>query len=333
VISRIKTIDAHVGGQPLRLVVDGLPPLAGTTLARKRDWLRKRADRFRRGVLLAPRGHADLRGAVLTEPESPGAHAGVIFMDADGYGAMSGHGIIGVTTIALESGLLHTGTGAIDFDTPAGTIHARALTEPRGSSTRVGSVAFTNVPAFVHTAAHPARLGTREVKVDIAFGGLFYAIVDVEAIGVPLTRTRLPDLSRLAIDICRAIDTSGRVIHPANPSLTGVAGVIFTGPPDDPEADLRNVTVTAGGRVNRSPGGTGTAAVMAVLDAMDMLPGDRPFVHEGLLGSLFRGRPVRRTIVGDTPAIITEIEGTAWVTGEHTFFLDDEDPFQEGCVF
>jgi proline racemase len=330
VISRIKTIDAHVGGQPLRLVVDGLPRLAGTTLARKRDWLRKRADRFRRGVLLAPRGHVDLRGAVLTEPESPGSHAGVIFMDADGYGAMSGHGIIGVTTIALERGLLHAGAAVIAFDTPAGTVHARALIEPRGSATRVGSVAFTNIPAFVHAAAQPVRLGSRELRVDIAFGGLFYAIVDVEAIGVPLTPARLPDLSRLAVDICRALDLSGPVVHPADPVLHGVAGVIFTGPPQDPEADLRNVTVTAGGRVNHSPGGTSTAAVMAVLDAMDMLPGDRPFVHEGLIGSLFRGRPVRRTIVGDNPAIITEIEGTAWITGEHTFFLDEEDPFREG---
>lgn len=251
-------------------------------------------------------------------------------MDADGYSAMSGHGIIGVTTIALERGLLHAGGGVITFDTPAGTVQARALVEERGGSTRVGSVAFTNVPGFVHAAAHPVRLGTRELKVDIAFGGVFHAIVDTEAVGVPLSVARLPDLSRLAVEICRAVNTAGQVTHPTDPLLTGVGGVIFTGPPQDPEADLRNVSVTAGGRVNRSPGGTSTAAVMAVLDAMGMLPEDRPFVHEGLVGSLFRGRAARRTLVGDTPAIVAEIEGTAWTTGEHTFYLDEDDPFREG---
>ena len=153
-----------------------------------------------------------------------------------------------------------------------------------------------------------------------------------EATGVPLTAARLPDLSRLAVEICASINTAGRIVHPAEPSISGVAGVIFTGPPQDPEADLRNVSVTAGGRVHRSPGGSSTSAVMAVLEAMGMLPEDRPFVHEGLLGTLFRGRPLRRTIVGDNPAIVTEIEGTAWITGEHTFLFDEEDLFREGCT-
>jgi proline racemase len=355
----VKTIDAHVAGQPLRLVVDGLPRLGGQTLAQKRDWMRRRGDRFRRGILLEPRGHADLRGALLTEPISPGAHAGVMFMDADGYPPMSGHGIIGVATIALERRLLMTrvngppeggphdreggphdreggphdregGPHRVVFDTLAGTVQARALIEPRGDSPRVGSVAFTNVPAFVHSAAHPVRLAGRELKVDIAFGGIFYAIVDTEAVGIPLAMAKLPELGRLAAGICRAVNADLRVAHPADASLTGVGGAIFTGPPQDPEADLRNVTVTAGGRVNRSPGGTSTSAVMAVLDAMGMLPEDRPFVHEGLLGTLFRGRGVRRTIVGDNPAIVTEIEGAAWITGEHTLFMDEDDPFREG---
>jgi proline racemase len=254
----------------------------------------------------------------------------VIFLDADGFPPLSIHGIIATATIAIERGLIHATGEGLDLDTAAGTVRARPLVEERGGSPRVSSVAVTNVPAFVQAAGQPLTLRGRQLRVDIAFGGLFHAIVDTEAIGVPLTAARLPDLSRLAIEICGAVNAPSRLTHPVESSITGVAGVVFTGPPQDPEADLRNISVTAAGRVNRSPGGTSTSAVMAVLDAMGMLPEDRPFVHEGLVGTLFRGRALRRTIVGDNPAIVTEIEGSAWVTGEHTFYLDDDDPFRDG---
>ena len=329
-ISLVSTIDAHAGGQAFRLIVDGVPRPSGASLAQRRDWLRRRADHVRRGVLLEPRGHAGLRGGLLTEPVSPGSHAGLLFADADGYPPLSLGGVIATVTIALERGLVHGSGHDLQLDTAAGIVRARALVEERGGMPRVGSVAVTNVPAFVQAAAQPVKLRARDLRVDIAFGGRFHAIVDTEATGVPLTIAALPELSRLAVDLCASANAALRVAHPAEPALAGIAGVIFTGPPQDPEADLRNVSVTAGGRVNRSPGGTSTSAVMAVLDAMGMLPEDRPFVHEGLAGTLFRGRPVRRTIVGDHPAIVTEIEGSAWITGEHRFFLDEEDPFREG---
>ena len=330
----IRTIDAHVGGQTLRLIVDGMPRPPGRTLPLKRDWIRRHADAIRRGVVLEPRGHVDLVAALLTEPASPEAHAGLIFMDATGYPAMSGHGVIAAATIAIERELFFSrDQGDADirvvFDTPAGTVHARIRCELRGDSRRVDSVAFTNVPSFVHTAAHPVRLGTRELRVDIAFGGAFFAIADTEAIGIPLRPERLPDLRRLGSEIRTSLNAAYRVDHPADGTLSGVAGVVFTGPPEDPEAHLRSVTVT-GGSVDRSPGGTGTSAVMAVLDAMGLLPGDQTFVHESLTGALFRGRAVRRSEVGEFPALIPEIEGCAWVTGEHTFVLDDDDPFREG---
>jgi trans-L-3-hydroxyproline dehydratase len=334
---QITTIDAHVGGQPLRLVVGGAPRPGGATVAQKRDWLADRADHVRRSVVLEPRGHADMTAALLTETPSPGAHAGLVFMDAGGYPTMSAHGVIGAVTIAIERGLLFSrdvdaGLMPITLDTPAGAVHAMARVEVRGAVHRVDRVAFANVPAFVHTPAQPIALGQRRLRVDIAFGGIFYAIVDTEAAGIPLEARRLADLRRLGNDICDALNGSLRIAHPADPSVAGVGGVIFTGPPADPEAHLRNVTVTAG-VVDRSAGGNGTSAVMAVLDAMGLLPDDQHFVHEGLLGSLLRGRILRRTIVGDTPAIVTEIEATAWITGEHTFFLADDDPFREGIGF
>jgi proline racemase len=250
-------------------------------------------------------------------------------MHNEGYSTMCGHGIVAVTTIAIERGLIAE-TDAIVFDTPAGAVHAKARVVGNSERRRVDSVAFVNVPSFVYAAGQAVKVGTRELRVDIAFGGAFYAIVDTEAIGIPLEARRLPELRRVATDIKAALESSVTIAHPAEPGLTGLYGVIFTGPPNDPEAHLRNLTVFADAEVDRSPCGTGTASVMAVLEAMGLLPSDRAFVHESLIGTLFRGRVVRRTQVGDVPAIVPEIEGSAWITGEHTFVIDDEDPLREG---
>jgi trans-L-3-hydroxyproline dehydratase len=325
----IRTIDAHVGGQPLRLIVDGAPRLAGKTMARKRDAMRHHGDHLRRALVLEPRGHTDMFAALLTEPVTPGAHAGLLFMHADGFTAMSGHAVIGAATIALERGLIVTDRETLTFDTVAGAVHVHARVEEHGERRRVDSVAFTNVPSFVASPGHAVRIGTREVRVDVAFGGLFYGIVDTEAIGIPLDPARLPELRRLGAEIRHALDASG-IEHPADGALSGAAGVIFTGPPRDPEAHLRNVAVFGSGAVDRSPCGTGTSAVMAVLDAMGLLPEEEVFVHESLIGTLLRGRILRRTQVGEFPAIVPQIEGTAWITGEHTFFVDDDDPLKDG---
>ncbi|MGH9347135.1 MAG: proline racemase family protein [Vicinamibacterales bacterium] len=327
----LKTIDAHAAGEPLRLVTDGMPRPAGRTMLEKREWMRRHADHLRRALMLEPRGHADMYGALLTEPVSPGSHAGVLFMHNEGYSTMCGHGVIAVTTVAIERGLLFDRQGLeVVLDTPAGTVHARPRIVQAGDSTRVDAVAFTNVPAFVHLAGHAVKLGSREVRVDIAFGGAFYAIVDTESVGTPLEARRLPELRRIATDIKAALESSVTIAHPSEPRLTGLYGVIFTGPPADPEAHLRNLTVFADAEVDRSPCGTGTSAVMAVLDAMGLLPAEGPFVHESLIGTLFRGQLLTRTRVGELPAIVTEIEGSAWITGEHTFYIDDEDPLREG---
>jgi trans-L-3-hydroxyproline dehydratase len=327
----LRTIDAHVGGAPLRLVVDGMPRPIGKTIAQKRDWVRRHADALRRAIVLEPRGHRDMCAAMLVDPVAPGSSAGIIFMQDDGYPAVSGHGVIAVATIGVERGLFG---GAPDtslaFDTAAGTVYARARVQPRGERTAVDSVSFTNVPSFVFSGGHAVRLGTRELRVDIAYGGAFYAIVDTEAIGVPLIAAKLPELRRLGVEIRSAINAAGTVAHPLDAHLTGVAGVIFTGPPQDPEAHLRNVTVFGQGAADRSPCATGTAAVMAVLDAMGLIQDQQPFVHESLIGSLHRGRITQRTQVGEFAAILTEVEGTAWITGDHTFQVDDDDALKDG---
>jgi trans-L-3-hydroxyproline dehydratase len=334
VIHLVKTIDAHVGGQPLRLIVDGMPPPSGRTMGQKREWLRTHADRVRRSVVFEPRGHADMVAAVLTEAASPEAHAGIVFMDADGYPAMSGHGVIAAATIAVARDLFFSrdSTDAdirLVFDTPAGPVHTAVRSEGQAGERRVHSVAFTNVPAFVHTAAHLVRVGTRALRVDVAFAGMFFAIVDTEATGVPLRPERLHDLRRLGIDLQAALNAAADFAHPLDDQPAGIAGVIFTGPPSDPEAHLRSVVVT-GSVVDRSPGGAATAAVMAVLDAMGLLADDQRFIHESITGTLFRGLTVRRAVVGETPALIAEVEGSAWITGEHTLLIEEDDPFREG---
>jgi proline racemase len=377
---RLQTIDAHAAGEPLRLIVDGFPSPRGRTMLEKREWLKTHADHLRRALMLEPRGHADMYGAILTEPVSPGSHAGVLFMHNEGYSTMCGHGVVAVTTIALERGLLMPGgDGAtVVYDSPAGTIRARARRaagtpgrpmndvndvepvetvasverarngeragNPRVSASdrlpavRIESVASVNVPSFVLHGGLPVTigktriggLGARTIRVDVAFGGAFYAIVDSEAVGLPIDVPHLPELRRVGMEIKHAIDASQTIVHPLEPSLHGIYGTIFTGPPSDERADLRNVTIFADAEVDRSPCGTGTAAVMAVVDAMGWLGQDRPFVHESLIGTRFHGRVVGRSAVGEYQAIVPEIEGSAWITGEHTFLVDDTDPLSAG---
>ena len=195
---------------------------------------------------------------------------------------------------------------------------------------RVESVSFLNVPSFVLEGGMTVKIGARQIRADIAFGGAFYAIVDCETVGLPIDAPHLPELRRVGTEIKRAIEAVFTAAHPLEPGLTGIYGTIFTGPASDDSADLRNVTIFADAEVDRSPCGTGTAAVMAVVDAMGLLGHDRPFVHESLIGTRFTGRVASRTTVGNYEAIVPEIEGSAWITGEHTFIVDDDDPLKEG---
>ena len=331
----IRTIDAHAAGGPLRLVVDGFPSPRGKTMLEKREWASQHADHLRRALILEPRGHIDMCGAVLTEPASPGAHAGVLFFHNGGYSSMSGHGVIAVTTIVIEHSLVMPGGDGttIVFDTPAGTVRAVATIEavPSGSErrARVERVTFSNVPAFVLHAGVPVQLGARHLRADVAFGGAFYAIVDAETAGLAIDMAHVPELRRAGLAIREALERTVAIVHPTQ-GVSALDGTIFTGPPHDTGADLRNAVVFADGAVDRSPGGTGTSAVMAVIDAMGLLDEDRLFVHESLLGTRFTGRISGRTALGDYPAIVTDIEGSAWVTGEHTFVLDERDPLKHG---
>ena len=298
----------------------------------RRAWARKHQDHLRRVLMFEPRGHLDMYGALLTEPERADSHGGVLFMHNEGFSTMCGHGIIAVVTIALERGLIDPGAGRreIVLDAPAGQIRASARVEERGGTTRVASVSFVNVPSFVFASGVQVKLGTRTVPVDIAFGGAFYAIVDAEAAGVPVRPERLTELRQVGMAIKHAIEASHRVVHPLEPGLEGIYGTIFTAPPDAAGADLRNVTVFAEGEIDRSPCGTGTCAVLAVLDAMGIVAEGQSFVHESIVGSTFSARVMSRTTAGELPAIVPELTGSAWITGEHTFIVQEDDPLGGG---
>jgi proline racemase len=300
--------------------------------------------------MLEPRGHTDMCGVALTEPHAPGSHAGLLFMDNDGFGELSVQGILAATTIALERGLVMPGGdgGTVAFDTTAGTIRARAVfaaavdgpATPGGgeadaarAARKVQRASVLLPPSFVFQGGLPVKLGTRLLRADVAFGGAFHAIVDAEAAGVPIDAAHASDLRRAGMDIKRAVEASLPVVHPAEPRIRGVYGTVFTGPPHAGDADLRAVTVFADAALDRSPSGTGVAAIMAVLDAIGLMAVDRPgksFVCEGLLGTRLTGRVAGRSKVGEYDAILPELEGSSWIVGEQTLFVDETDPFALG---
>ena len=246
--------------------------------------------------MLEPRGHRDMYGAVLTEPASPGSHAGVLFMHSDGFSSMCGHGIVAVVTIALERGIIVPGGDgrSLTFDTPAGTVRATAFWEeerPGGRERKVERVAFLNVPSFVVHGWHRRRASARAAFAPTsplagrstrswtanrsACRSMRHTSLSC-GVSASRSRTRSNERRRLRIRSSRG--------------LTGIQGTIFTGPPRDSSADLRNVTVFANGAIDRSASGTGTAAVMTVIDAMGLLDDQRPFVHESIVGTTFTGR-------------------------------------------
>jgi proline racemase len=328
---RIEAIDAHVAGQAVRLIINGLPPIQGATLAEQQHWAATRLRGIRKALLHEPRGHRDLLGALLTTPSSETAQAGVLFMHHDGWPAISLHGLMAVATIALERGLITLPAEAttLTFDTARGPVSLR-VERPRR---RVRRVAVRGLPSFVLLPAAPIRLSGRVLKVDIAYGGEFFAIVDGEAAGLPFVRDRLADLRALTRQIGAAATQQHAIVHPQDPTIAGLAGVIFTGPARSDTSDLRGVVVYVGGGVDRSPGGEAMAAVMAVVDAMLPLADDRPFRQEGPIGTRFRGRVLERLLVDAFVGIVPEIEGRAWIIGEHTFVVRRDDPFARGFSF
>jgi proline racemase len=298
----------------------------------RQAWAERRLDHYRLALMREPRGHRDMWGALLTEAATADGHAGVLFMHGSGWPALNLQALMAVATLAVGDGLLSGEADTWRFDTVAGRVTADVRVDDPSAPARAAQVQVTGVPAFVWEAGVPVTVQGRTVRADVAFGGVFHAVVDAESVGIPLRPDRLDDLRRMGMAIAAQVSALRRVQHPQHEHLAGVAGTVFTGPAMG-EAHLCSVAVGSDGQIDRSASGTATAAVMAVLTEMGLLLEDQPFVQESLLGLTLTGRVARLQRMEERTAVVPVIEGRAWMTGRHTFLLDADDPLRSGVEF
>jgi proline racemase/trans-L-3-hydroxyproline dehydratase len=309
----IETVDYHTAGEPFRIVTGGVEPLPGRRILDKRRYAAEHLDHVRRLLVLEPRGHADMYGCFVTEPEDDGADLGVVFFHNAGYSTACGHGTIALATWAIESGRV-PGPEVV-VDAPSG----RLPTVARVEGGRVVSVRFRNVPSFVHARA----LEAAGRSVDVAFGGAFYA-----SLAERVEPRELPRLIELGRAIKAELGREHEVVHPREPELRDVYGVIFWQEEGEEPLTQRNVTVFADGEVDRSPCGSGTSARLALLHGEGRLAVGEPLRHLSMVGSEFTGRVVEETPAG----VVTEVEGRAHLTGRHEFVLEPDDELGEGFL-
>jgi proline racemase len=317
----VDATDYHTGGEPFRIVTGGVDPPTGDTVLDKRRDAMERLDDVRRFLVHEPRGHADMYGCFVVEPNDEDAHLGVVFFHNAGFSTACGHGTIALVTWALDTGVVERkeGKNHVVVDVPSGRLETWAQVK-KG---RVRSVRFRNVPSYVHASG--LEIGDHEIEV--AFGGAFYASVEER-----VSPAELPRLIELGRELKRSIESWQEVVHPVEPELRDVYGVIFWQELGDDPLTQRNVTVFANGEVDRSPCGSGTSARLAILDRSGRLPRGEELRHLSIVDTEFRGRVVDEAEVAGIPAVITEVEGSAYRTGEHVFTLDPDDPLSGGFL-
>ena len=323
--TRITTIDMHTGGEPLRVIVDGLPPIKGNTVLEKRRYFSEHYDHLRCGLMWEPRGHADMYGAVMTP--SADADFDVFFLHNEGYSTMCGHAIIALTKLAVETNLVSK--NEMTFNVPAGRIRAWVSV----SAGRVVETSFRNVPSFVYLRDKQVDIeGIGRVRFDVAYGGAFYAFVNAAEVGlqlVPENLNRLIDYGRL---IKSAVMSQFSITHPFEADLSFLYGTIFTGPTRNTSHHSRNVCIFADGEVDRSATGSGVSARAALHFARGELGLNEQLSIESIVGSTMRVKPVEVTKFGPYDAIVPEVTGTASIIGRNEFYFDPEDPFREGFI-
>jgi proline racemase len=333
--SSIATTDYHTGGEPFRIVVDPPVPLRGVTVAERRARAIEDPDvQALRALLCAePRGHADMYGGFVVPPDDEDAHLGVLFWHKDGFSTACGHGTIALGVWAVETGRVEApSTGSVDVvvDVPSGRVTARVHREEG----RVVAVDFVNVPSWVVARDVPVSTSRGEVEVVVAYGGAIYASLPAGRLGLSVEPEHLGDLIRLSREVKWALDDSEHARHPTDPRLDGVYGTIwFDDLADGPrQVHQRNVAIFADGEVDRSPCGSGTAARIAVLAADGRLPAGTVLRHDSIVGSSFVGSVVDEVVVDGRRAVVPQVTGMAYRTGEHVFAVDPHDPLVPGFV-
>ena len=333
----VDTVDYHTGGEPFRIIVSGVPALEGATILERRRFARERLDQIRRFLVFEPRGHADMYGCHVVPPNDAGADLGVVFFHNEGYSTACGHGTIALVTWALETGVLPmTGPETpVTVDVPSGRLACVARCDV--AARRVTSVRFANVPSFVLATGVTLPTSRGLVTVDVAYGGAFYGSADVRPLGLAVAKASLPVLIDLQRELRPALDAALDVVHHEEPELRDIYGITWwqdepTAPGDDAALTQRNVTVFADGEVDRSPCGSGTSARLALLHAAGRLRVGETLRHRSIVDSVFAGRVSGETAVAGRPAVITEVEGSAHLTGRSHFMLDPTDPLGLGFL-
>ncbi|HHW19441.1 MAG TPA: proline racemase [Firmicutes bacterium] len=327
----ITAIDTHTGGEPTRTIIGGFPRIPGKTVSEKMIYLRDHMDWLRTMLMHEPRGHSVMSGAILTEPSDPRANIGVIYIESGGYLPMCGHDTIGCCTALVETGMVPVTEPVteITLETPAGLVTAKVQVE--GNIAR--SVTFTNIPAFVYLQDVKVDVpGFGSVTLDIAYGGNFYAIVEAKRFGLTIAPGNAKEIVRIGRAIKDAVNSKMTIQHPEKPFIQGLTHVEFYGPPTHPEAHAKNAVLITHDAIDRSPCGTGTSAKLAVLYSKGEISIGEEFVHESIIGTIFRARIIAETEVAGFKAVVPEITGSAYITGIHQFVVDPDDPLKDGFL-
>ncbi len=323
-------IDGHTCGNPVRLVAGGGPLLDGADMLEKRAHFLREFDWIRTGLMFEPRGHDMMSGAILYPPTRADCDVAVLFIETSGCLPMCGHGTIGTVTMGLENGLIRPrAPGRLSIDAPAGKVDIAYRQEGRF----VEEVRLTNVASFLHAEGLTAQLdGLGEIVVDVAYGGNFYAIVEPQKNFRDMADFTAGELIALSQKLRAALNAKYEFVHPEHPAINGLSHIEWTGAATVPGAHARNAVFYGDKAIDRSPCGTGTSARMAQLVAKGRLKIGDDFVHESIIGSVFKGRVEAAASVAGRPAIIPSIAGWARMTGYNTLFIDDRDPFAHGFV-
>ncbi|MBV9049168.1 MAG: proline racemase family protein [Solirubrobacterales bacterium] len=319
----IRATDYHTAGEPFRIVQDGVPDIPGATVRDRREYASgsDEVDRVRRMLCHEPRGHADMYGGFLVPPDDDGADFGVLFWHKDGYSTACGHGTIALGAWAVESGRVpapNDGDVEVTIDVPSG----RVVATVRRRAGSVESVVFRNVPSFV--IARGVAAG--DVQVDVAYGGAIYAFAPAESLGLAVVAEHLPKLIAAGRLVKHALEDSNVARHPEDDRLSGIYGTVFY--EELGRLHQRNVAIFADGEVDRSPTGSATSARTALLEAERAIAEGQTWRNDSIVDTTFYARAI-----GHTPhGLLTEVEGTAFRTGEHRFLLDPRDPLGTGFI-
>lgn len=329
---KIKTIDMHTGGEPLRVIIDGFPKLDGSSILEYRNFIKKKYDHLRLALMHEPRGHADMYGCILLPPNDEDGDFGILFLHNEGYSTMCGHAIIAISTLAVEMNWVEVTSPEthIKIDAPCGRINSFVKIKDG----KVVSVYFHCVPSFVIALDQEVEVkGLGKVTYDLAYGGAFYAYVDADKLGIPLIPENYNLLLKHGMDIKRAVmKTNDQINHPFETDLSFLYGTIFIGGPISEGLDSRNVCIFAEGEVDRSPTGSGVSGRMAIHSLRDEIKIGETMTIESITGSIFKGSIIQEEKYGSFDAVIPQVEGTAHITGQHEFLIDPDDPFKFGFL-